>query len=115
MSYNITYVDNIQPLVTSVFIDARATTMPSGINGNEVQILIDQQLAQINDQTIVYKIETDFGNLVGYFTLQVNTSNKTCMVASEVIRQAFQQYSVQISEFINNFIQSNDWQFDYLF
>lgn len=115
MSYNITYVDNIPPLVSAVFIDARATTMPSGINGNQVQVLINQQLAQINNQTIVYKIESDFGNLVGYFTLQVNPSNKTCVKASQVLRQAYQQYSVQITQVINNFIQSNDWQFDYLF
>jgi hypothetical protein len=65
--------------------------------------------------TIFYKVESLQGSLAGYFTLNVNTGNKTAVLGQFVLRPAFQQFLNQIQNQISNFIQSNNWNGDYLF
>ena len=113
--YNIVYTEDVNQVVAAVIIDARAIIMPSGIDGNQVQVYIDQAVAKINDNTLVYKIEVDSGTLVGYFTLQVNRQTKVCVRDSIVVRPAYQSLIVGIISVTDQFITSNDWHNDILF
>lgn len=115
MSYHIVYTEDIKQVVSAVFIDARSVTMPLGINGVEVQELLDEQLLLITKNVIVYKIETEEGNLVGYFTVDVNVGQRTASANNPVLRVPFFANLGEIPVVIGRFMQQNLWQADFLF
>lgn len=115
MTYNFIFEDDFSRIISAVLIDARAS-IPEIANqvGTVIKAYTDSKVAQVNDNTITYKIETDLGVLAGYFTIQVNTSNKTAVLDQFVLRPAFQGFT-EIQSQIVNFIQSGDWKPDFLF
>lgn len=115
MSYHIVHTEDVQRVVSAVIIDAKSVTMPLGVNGIEVQAYIDSQLALIYENTIVYKVEANDGNLVGYFTVQVNMGQQTGEKKQQVLRAPFIADVVSVTETISQFMQQNLWKNDYLF
>jgi len=100
MTFSFTYEPEFQRVIPAVEIDARASN-PAIRNqiGDVIKSFTDGKVALVTDNVIVYRIETDDGNLGGYFTVQVS---------------AFVQFSPQIFGLISKFVQSGQWQADYL-
>lgn len=115
MTYSFIYEDDYNRLMMACIIDARAS-IPEIKNqvGTVIKAYVDSKVSLVNSNTIVYKIETELGVLAGYFTIQVNTSNKTALLDQFVVRPAFKNFT-EIKTQIGNFITSNKWQSDYLF
>lgn len=116
MTYNFIFEPDYSRIINSIFIDNR-TSIPEIKNqtGYVIKNYIDEQLALINDNCITYKIETELGVLAGFFTIEVNTENKTAVLLMKQIRPAFKQFEQDITLQINNFIFNNEWKGDFLF
>jgi len=115
MSYRFIYSQSeANRLVPAVLIDKRAA-IPEIKNktGVVIKAFIDVQVALVTESCIFYKIETDLGNLAGYFTLQVIREGVVIILQQE-LRPPFEQFSVEISGLIANFITNGTWQTDHL-
>ena len=97
-------------IMRSVLIDARATTMPPHATGFEIDAIVNKATKAITDTNLFFKLETELGNIVGYFTLGLTNNKKVAVISSLVVRPAFQKNIKIISEQINNFIQTNEYQ-----
>lgn len=115
MTYYFIFEDDYSRIIPALLIDARAS-IPQIANqiGAVIKNYTDSKVALVNDTTITYKIETNLGVMAGYFTIQVDISNKTAVLDQFVLRPAFQTFS-EIQSQIINFIQSGGWQPDFLF
>lgn len=101
-------------IVPAVLIDKRAavTGMANQI-GSVIKSITDSQVAIIDETCIFYKIETEGGNLAGYFTLKVIREGTVSLLQYE-LRPPFEQFSSVISGIINNFMVAGKWVYDYL-
>lgn len=114
MTFRITYNDEYKRVIPAVIIDGRGLNPAiATLGGFAMKAYTDSKVAQVIPGTIPYKIETDTGNLAGYFILMIDY-NGTPFLIDYLVRPAFVQFDSEISQNINNFIQSNDWQFDTL-
>jgi len=99
-------------IIQSVLIDKRASIAAiKDKSGDVIKSYIDAQAALVSGNCMFYKIETDGGNLVGYFTLKHEVYGVVTLYQYE-IRPAFVQFDQIISNQVANFMQSNDWFFD---
>lgn len=116
MTYFFIFEDDYSRIMFSCIVDARAT-IPAIKNqvGTVIKSYVDNQVALVDNNSIVYKIETDQGVMAGYFVIKVNTTNKTAFLHQFVVRPSFTQFILEIQSQISNFITSNKWQSDYLF
>lgn len=116
MTYSIIYEPDYSRIMMAVIIDARAT-IPEIKNqvGSVIKSYVDSKVALVSENTIFYKIETDQGVMAGYFTIEVNTANKTALLGQFLLRPAFVKFSGEITNIITNFIALKKWQKDYLF
>ena len=103
-------------LLPSMIIECRAS-IPAIKNqiGTVIKGYVDNQKSLIKGNSIFYKIEADEGVIAGVFSVDVNLQNKTALLNINFIRPSFLQYKNDILKIINNFINSNKWQQDYLF
>lgn len=116
MSRRILYNESYKRVIPAVLIDSRAFVPAiTTATGYEVKAYTDAQVSLVTSTVIPYKIETDNGNLAGYFNLQVSTSPVSASVLNKQLRPAFQQFESEINQEISNFIQSSNWKADYLF
>lgn len=114
----IVYEPDFSRVIPACIIDARASIAAiKNQIGDVIKDYTDSQLALINDNSLVYKVETDEGVLAGFFAINVNTENKTASLLMKELRPAFRtlQYNVDISLLITNFIANSDWKPDFLF
>lgn len=117
MDYKFIYEPDFNRVMTAVIIDARAS-IPSIKNqtGFIIKDYVESQTSLITNNCIVYKIEeTTNCVLCGYFVIQVDTGNKTATLILKQLRPAFVQFTNEITNQIVTFIQSLEWQQDYLF
>lgn len=97
-------------------IDNRANNGLLGKYGNDILQAVENEVGKIDDSVLFYKIETENGNLVGYFSLKTDVENEL-LVANKFqkeIRPAFKDNSQEIDTFIEDFINSKDWTNDIL-
>jgi hypothetical protein len=104
---------DVQRTVSGIIYDSQYT-IPSISNkpGIIVKAYADVEIAKIIYDVIPYKIETDNGNLVGYFTLQTN-GNKATLLQMQ-LRSSFSIFNEYILILISDFIISNKWIYDIL-
>lgn len=116
MSYRIIYNDSYKRVIPAVLIDSRAS-IPAIVTAGGYDVLdyTNSQTALIVSNVVPYKIETDLGNLVGYFNLTIGTNPVSASLLNKQLRPAFQKYDSDITQLISNFIISSDWVNDYLF
>lgn len=116
MIFNLIYEQDYSRLIRAIEIDAR-TDNPAIKNqiGSVIKAYNDSILGTINSNSLVYKVETDSGNLAGYFVLQVDPSNQTVVLSRLVTRPAFNVSVTQISSQIKQFITNGGWKQDFLF
>lgn len=116
MNFSFIYEPDFIRIIYASYIANRAS-IPDLKNktGVEIKAYIDSKVSNVNPQSIVYKIENDNGNMAGFFTLQVNTVNKTAITGDSQILNSFANYISQISNEIIKFTNNNSWKQDYLF
>jgi len=95
-------------------IDGRAGTLLANKIGNDILELVSAEVKKVSDNVIFYKIEGDYGVLVGYFSLIVNTGNFTAVEYQKNIRPNFINFTTEIQQKINTFILNGEWRFDIL-
>jgi len=111
MNYNITYEADYARVIPAVLIDARAQyPQLSGATGFAMLPYINSQVALASSGSVFYKLETDSGNIVGYFTVKTIDGS----LGIFALRPQFSGFSAQISQQITNFISSGNWRFDYI-
>lgn len=114
MTFRIIYMDDYSRIINGIIIDSQYNI--SAIKnklGFEIKNYCDSQIALINDNNIPYKVESEFGNVALYFTVQTPDGN-SASIGQVQIRPAYEQFSAQISQLLNTFINSNSWLPDYL-
>lgn len=82
--------------------------------GSVMKAYADQQVATVTESALPYKIETVNGNLGGYFILSVTDAGGARLLSTQ-LRPAFEQFEVEISNLIINFITDGKWKHDFLF
>lgn len=99
-------------IIQSVLIDKRAS-IPEIKNkiGADIKIFIESQIQLFSENDVFYKIESDSGNLAGYFSIKKVREGVGSMVLYE-LRPNFADFELQISNQVANFIMSNEWLFD---
>jgi len=116
MIFRIIYNQEYKRVIPAVLIDSRQN-LPflKSAGGYDVLAYTESQVLLVTDKVVPYKIETDGGNLAGYFNLQVGSDTNTATLLNYQLRPAFITFDAQILQIISNFIQSNEWQFDCLY
>lgn len=100
-------------IIPAILIDKRAAIPAiAGQIGSVIKAYTDAQVALVTGTCVFYKIETDMGNLAGFFSLSVGGS--AVVILQYELRPAFEQFSATISGLIANFINNNSWSGDYL-
>lgn len=114
MTFLVKYLLEPERVIPAIEIDARVGNPAiQGKVGSVIKAFTDAQLARINDSVLPYKIESTFGNLAGYFLLDV--SSGTPIVIRQVFRPAFaQQFGLQLGNLITNFIANGNYRDDLL-
>ncbi len=114
MTFRLIYDTEYKRTIPAVLIDSRATIPAIATKiGVIIKTFTDWEVNQITSNVLPYKIETDKGNLCGYFTIRMN--GQAAFLFQYQLRPAFVQFNTEISQQINIFIQQNIWRQDYLF
>jgi len=107
------YLIEYSRVITGIVLESRKLIAATvGKSGFAVEAFCNMEAEKVTDNVIPYKLETAQGNLAAYFSLIVN-GNLTTQYQL-FIRPAFEQFSIEIQQFINIFISSNEWQTDIL-
>lgn len=113
MNFHFTYCENYRRVINGVIIDSQFIIPAiSGQLGYVVKAYADGEVAKVNDNVLPYRIETDNGNLAGYFTLMVN--GNSIYLLQEQLRPAFIQFDTQLTSEINSFIINGGYRKDIL-
>lgn len=113
MSYRMIYMTDFQRTISGIIIDSQySIPVISNQVGAIIKQYVDGEINKVVANVIPYKIETENGNLAGYFTLQ--TDGQFAILLQKQLRPAFQQFDGEISAEITTFIQQNGWKNDFL-
>lgn len=113
MTYDFIYESDYKRLIQAVINDSwDIIPQTKGQIGSVVQAYSNSQLNLITANCIVYKIESNNGNIVGFVVLQVNSNVASILISQ--FRPAFVQFSTVLYQLINTFVQKNFWQDDIL-
>ena len=110
MMYRVIYDDQYFRTIPACMIDARVGTPLANATGAMMEEFIQPKVALIVPGVLPYKLESPNGNLAGVFALQ--TSSTGAVLLFSIIRPAFVEDQVNISQEIVNFIQGQDWVYD---
>jgi len=113
MTFTLIYEIDYKRVMSAVINDAR-NTIPeiAGSPGNDIYAYSQAQIAMIVPGVLVYRVGSVDGNLGGYLALQTGNGVATPLLIQ--LRPAYQRFSLEISQFISNFITSNAWKSDLL-
>ncbi len=95
-------------------MDARAGTALANKPGSIQKQFIDAEIAKVTPDIIFYKIETDLGVLVGYFSLKTGNMGQTAVLFQKTYRPAFTNMIPEIQGNITKFVQSGAFVADIL-
>lgn len=113
MTFYKSYLIEYKRVISGIILESRQLLpVTKNKTGFETEAYVNLEIEKVTDNVIPYKLETITGNLAAYFSLSVNGT-----VAAQYqlfIRPAFVQFSGAISDFISNFIISNEWNTDIL-
>lgn len=113
MTLSLTFEIDYKRIISAVINDSR-NVIPEITNqpGTVIYAYAQAQIAQVVRGVLVYRIGSSDGNLGGYLALQ--TVNGGASILLLQLRPAYQGISLEISQFISNFITSNQWKNDLL-
>lgn len=114
MLYIIKYDPDYKRTMPACIIENRAN-IPAIKNqiGTVIKDYTDGEVAKVTENVVPYKIFTQIGVLVGFFTIQLSNNGQNAVKLQQVLRPQFQSF-IGISENINNFISSGNWNNDIL-
>lgn len=112
MTFSIVYRQEIKKIVQAIMIDNRLNHEMNGKDGNIVQAKIDAEVAAIGDKPLFYSIESDSGNLCGYFYLRLQDDKAS--LGKKNYRPQYGKYFDEFDSLVTAFIASNKWKHDYL-
>ncbi len=107
------YSNDYQRIMPAVLIDSRKT-IPAILSktGAQIKAYTDSEVSKITDNVLFYTIETNDGNLGGYFALQIQ--GNSAILYLKQLRPAFVEMDTAISSQINTFINEGTWRRDYV-
>lgn len=99
----------------AVLIDARASN-PSlaGKVGSEIKSFTDGAVNKLGSLVLFYKLETLFGNIAGFLCITLGDMGNKVEKIDFVLRPAFQSFTEDLENQIQNFVQTNGYQVDFL-
>jgi hypothetical protein len=112
MSYELTYELDYKRIISAVINDAR-NIIPQTKNqtGSVIYAYVQSQIMLVNPNVLMYRIESDQGNLAGYVGIRVNNG-----IATQVLYQLRPAFNdLEISGVITNFIQTNSFLKDSIY
>lgn len=112
MTFSIHYRQEIRKIVQAIMIDNRLRLEMNGQDGNIVQGKIDAEVAAVGTPPLFYVIESNSGNLCGYFYLRLQ--DNTASLGKKNYRPQYGKYFDEFDTMIPEFISSNKWKDDYL-
>lgn len=116
MTFHIVYNDAYKRVIPAVLTDSRGSIVDiQAVGGFALKAYNDLQVSNVTSTVLPYKIETEYGNIAGYFNLQVNKLQQTVSLKDKQLRPAFINFDADISNEIGIFISNNKWKTDYLF
>lgn len=114
MNFRIIYNDAYKRVIPATLIDSRGKISAiETAGGFAVRDYTNAEVDRVGENVIPYKIETEGGNLVGFFNLVIKFGF-VCTLLNKQLRPAFQTFDTQITNKISNFILSKEWQSDIL-
>jgi hypothetical protein len=115
MLYIITYDLDYKRTIPAVLIENRAN-IPAIKNqiGTVIKAYTDAEVAKVTETVIPYKVETNQGVLVGFFTIQLSNIGQNAGKLQQVLRPAFQPFNSDITQIINTFITNGGYVNDIL-
>ena len=113
MTFDLIYELDFKRVMSAIINDSR-NTIPAikGQSGGIIYSYIQAQISLVVPGVLVYRIIGNGSNLGGFLALQ--TQNGVASPLLVQLRPAYQQFSLEISQFIANFITSNSWKSDLL-
>lgn len=113
MILNISYCIEYNRVIPAIILEGRQTIVATkNKTGFEVKEYFDAEIAKVVDGVLPYKMETELGNLVCYFSLkQVGTGIE---LYQQFTRMNFAAFSDEITAKISNFITINGFEQDVL-
>lgn len=116
MTFHFTYEDQYKRVIPAVLIDARAAIPEiAGQIGSVIKNYFDSIVSKVTENTIPYRIESDGGNLAGYFVISVNRVNQSGTLLMMQLRPAFQPFLTDITQKVDTFIMNGLWKSEILF
>ena len=113
MTFKITYCENYTRLMRGVLIDSQFN-IPAISNklGSVIKDYTDKEVEKVVGNVIPFRIETNDGNLAGYFTIKVVGVDVSLF--QKQLRPSFVKFNDNISILISTFITNGEWQSFYL-
>lgn len=110
MTFNIIYEPDFERLIMAVNNDSTAT-IPAirNASGNAILAYNQAQIGLIVPGVNIYKVESETGNLCGFFALQVGPPAK---VLFQQVRPNFQSLLDEINQNIVTFINEGGFSYD---
>lgn len=114
MTYSLQYELDYQRVMAAVINDSR-WSIPAlkGATGMQIRGYIQSQIALVTSGVIVYRIVASGGVLGGYMVMNTNTGSVGPI--AQQLRPAFQDFTLEINQFISTFISSNQYLQDILY
>ncbi len=112
MTYSIVYRQEVKRIVQAVTIDNRVALGLAASDGNAIKVAVDAAVTLIGSAPLFYAIETDGGNLCGYFYL--NSVGNAATLGKKNIRLQYSGSSAVFDTMIANFLESEEWKNDTL-
>lgn len=115
MTFNFIYATESTRIISATILDARFTIPElKDLGGFEVKDFVDLQISTLNSDTLLYKIETELGNMAGYFTLVVGNMGLSAVKSTQFLRPNYQGLENEINISVSEFVQNGLWKQDFL-
>lgn len=113
MIFFIQYAEEYSRLIAAIVLESREVIrLVSGKGGFAVYDFFNEEIAKVTDNVVPYKLETETGSLVAYFSVKV--TGNAGQLYQTFIRPNFQQFTGDINQKISNFIFNGYWKQDFL-
>lgn len=112
MTFTISYRQEYEKIIQAIMIDNRLRLEMNGQNGNIVQQKIDAEVSAIGNPPLFYVIESNSGNLCGYFYIKI--VNDAGTLGKKNYRPQYVKNFDEFDDMVTKFISSNQWKNDYL-
>lgn len=113
MIFFIQYAEEYSRVIAAIVLESREIIrLIAGKGGFEVYDYFNEEIDKVTDGIVPYKIESETGSLVAYFSVKV--TGNAGQLYQTFIRPNFQQFADDINQKIAIFIFNGYWKQDFL-